>query len=82
MKIQVKENNYTIDIDYKNDEKLRDYLFKNEDAKFLVITDENVLGIYSERLKNLMDGLNYFIYKFPAGEKSKSMENYISINKF
>ncbi|MFR7872948.1 MAG: 3-dehydroquinate synthase, partial [Peptoniphilus grossensis] len=67
MKIQVKENNYTIDIDYKSDEKLRDYLFKNEDAKFLVITDENVLGIYSERLKNIMDGLNYFIYKFPAG---------------
>ena len=54
MKIQVKENNYTIDIDYKNDEKLRDYLNKNKDAKFLVITDENVLGIYSERLKNIM----------------------------
>lgn len=82
MKIQVKENNYTIDIDYKNDEKLRDYLNKNKDAKFLVITDENVLGIYSERLKRIMAGLNYFIYKFPAGEKSKSMESYISINKF
>ena len=82
MKIQVKENNYTIDIHYKNDEKIRDYLFQNKDAKFLVITDENVFAIYSERLKNLMNGLNYFIYKFPAGEKSKSMENYISINKF
>lgn len=82
MKIQVKENNYTIDIDYKNDEKLRDYIFQNKDAKFLVITDENVFAIYSERLKNIMAGLNYFIYKFPAGEKSKSMENYISINKF
>ena len=82
MKIQVKENNYTIDINYKNDEKLRDYLNKNKDAKFLVITDENVLGIYSERLKNIMYGLNYFTYKFPAGEKSKSMESYISINKF
>ena len=82
MKIQVKENNYTIDIDYISDKKLRDYLFKNKEAKFLVITDENVFGIYSERLKNIMDGLNYFIYKFPAGEKSKSMENYININKF
>lgn len=82
MKIQVKENNYTIDIDYKNDEKLRDYLFQNKDGKFLVITDENVFGIYNKRIKNIMAGLNYFIYKFPAGEKSKSMENYISINKF
>ena len=82
MKIQVKENNYTIDIDYKSDEKLRDYLFQNKDAKFLVITDETVYNIYSDRLKNIMAGLNYFIYKFPAGEKSKSMESYISINKF
>lgn len=82
MKIQVKENNYTIDIDYKNDEKLRDYLFQNKEAKFLVITDENVFGIYNKRIKNIMAGLNYFIYKFPAGEKSKSMESYININKF
>ena len=82
MKIQVKENNYTIDIDYKSDKKLRDYLFQNKDAKFLVITDETVYNIYSDRLKNIMAGLNYFIYKFPAGEKSKSMESYISINKF
>lgn len=82
MKIQVKENNYTIDIDYKNDKKLRDYLYQNKDGKFLVITDENVFGIYNERIQNIMDGLNYFIYKFPAGEKSKSMENYININKF
>ena len=82
MKIQVKENNYTIDIEYKSDEKLRDYLFQNKDGKFLVITDETVYNIYSDRLKNIMAGLNYFIYKFPAGEKSKSMESYISINKF
>lgn len=82
MKIQVKENNYTIDIDYKSDGKLRDYLNKNKEAKFLVITDENVFGLYSERLKRIMAGLNYFIYKFPAGEKSKSMETYIGINKF
>ena len=82
MEIQVKENNYTIDIDYKSDKKLRDYLNKNKDGKFLVITDENVFGLYSERLKRIMAGLNYFIYKFPAGEKSKSMESYISINKF
>ena len=64
MKIQVKENNYTIDIDYKNDKKLRDYLYQNKDAKFLVITDENVFGIYNKRIKNIMDGLNYFITIF------------------
>ncbi|MGF0094929.1 3-dehydroquinate synthase [Peptoniphilus sp. SGI.035] len=82
MKIQVKENNYTIDIVYKCDEKLRNYLFQNKDAKYLVITDENVYNLYSERLKNIMYGLNFYIFKFPAGEKSKSMENYININKF
>lgn len=82
MEILVKENNYKIDIDYKNDKKLRDYLFKNKDAKFLVITDETVYSIYKDRLDKIMEGLNYFIYKFPAGEKSKSMENFININKF
>ncbi|WP_019138342.1 3-dehydroquinate synthase [Peptoniphilus timonensis] len=82
MEILVKENNYKIDIEYKEDKKLRDYLFKNEEAKFLVITDENVYNLYEKRLKKIMNGLNYFIYKFPAGEKSKSMENYININKF
>lgn len=82
MKIQVKENNYTIDIEYISDKKLRDYLFQNKDAKFLVITDETVYNIYSDRLKNIMAGLNYFIFKFSAGEKSKSIESYISINKF
>lgn len=82
MEILVKENNYKIDIEYKEDKKLRDYLLKNEEAKFLVITDENVYNLYEKRLKKIMNSLNYFIYKFPAGEKSKSMENYISINKF
>ncbi|NMW84839.1 3-dehydroquinate synthase [Peptoniphilus sp. AGMB00490] len=82
MKIQVKENNYTIDIVYKCEEKIKNFLNKNRDSKYLVITDENVYNLYSERLKNIMYGLNFYIFKFPAGEKSKSMENYININKF
>ncbi len=82
MEIFVKDNDYKINIEYKNDKKLREILENNKESKYLVITDENVYNFYEKRLKKIMDGLNYFIYKFPAGEKSKSMENYININKF
>lgn len=82
MKIEVKENNYTIDIDYKSDLKLKNYLNKNRDAKYLVITDKTVFDIYSERINYIMKDLNFFIYKFSPGENSKSMENFIKINKF
>lgn len=82
MEIQVKENNYKIDIDYKSDEKLKDFLKENRESKFLIITDDNVFSLYEERIKNIMKGLEYFIFKITPGEESKSIENYIEINKF
>lgn len=82
MKIQVKDNNYFINIVYKNDESLINYLDKNPESKFLVITDDNVLNIYRKRIEDMMNGHEYFIYSFPAGENSKSIKNYIKINEF
>ena len=63
MEILVKENSYKIDIDYKSDDKLRDFLRERSESKFLIITDENVFSLYEERIKNIMNGLEYFIFK-------------------
>lgn len=82
MKIQVKDNNYSINIVYKKDDDLNKYLRENSKSKFLVITDDNVLSLYKDRIEEIMDGKKYFIYSFPAGENSKSIETYININKF
>lgn len=82
MEIQVKENNYKIDIDYKSDDKLIEFLNDISKAKFLIVTDENVFSLYEERMKNLMEGLEYFIFKITPGEESKSIKNFVDINKF
>lgn len=82
MEILVKENNYKIDIDYKSDEKLKDFLRGRSESKFLIVTDENVFSLYEERMKNLMEGLEYFIFKITPGEESKSIKNFVDINKF
>lgn len=82
MKILVKENNYKIDIDYKSDDKLKDFLRGRSESKFLIVTDENVFSLYEERMKNLMEGLEYFIFKITPGEESKSIKNFVDINKF
>ncbi|MET3617912.1 3-dehydroquinate synthase [Peptoniphilus olsenii] len=82
MKIEVKDNNYFIDIDYKSDSKLKKFLTENKDSKYLVITDEKVYYIYKDRINEVMRGLKYFIFKFIPGENSKSIENYIKINTF
>ncbi|MDK7376665.1 3-dehydroquinate synthase [Peptoniphilus harei] len=82
MEILVKENNYKIDIDYKNDDKLKDFLRGRSESKFLIITDENVFSLYEDRIKSIMKGLEYFIFKITPGEKSKSIENFVEINKF
>ncbi|WP_277219091.1 3-dehydroquinate synthase [Peptoniphilus vaginalis] len=82
MEILVKENNYKIDIDYKSDDKLKDFLRGRSESKFLIVTDENVFSLYEERMKNLMEGLEYFIFKITPGEESKSIKNFVDINKF
>lgn len=82
MEILVKENSYKIDIDYKIDDKLKDFLRGRSESKFLIITDENVFSLYEERIKNIMKGLEYFIFKITPGEESKSIENFVEINKF
>ena len=82
MEILVKENSYKIDIDYKSDNKLKDFLRGRSESKFLIITDENVFSLYEERIKNIMKGLEYFIFKITPGEESKSIENFVEINKF
>lgn len=82
MEILVKENSYKIDIDYKNDDKLKDFLRGRSESKFLIITDENVFSLYEDRIKSIMKGLEYFIFKITPGEKSKSIENFVEINKF
>ena len=82
MEIQVKENNYKIDIDYKSDDKLKDFLRGRSESKFLIVTDENVFSLYKERMKNIMKGLDYYIYKITPGEESKSIENFVKINQF
>lgn len=64
MKIEVKDNNYFIDIDYKSDSKLKKFLTENKDSKYLVITDEKVYYIYKDRINEVMRGLKYFIFKF------------------
>lgn len=82
MEILVKENSYKIDIDYKSDDKLKDFLRGRSESKFLIITDENVFSLYEDRIKSIMKGLEYFIFKITPGEKSKSIENFVEINKF
>nr|WP_255260792.1 3-dehydroquinate synthase [Peptoniphilus harei] len=46
------------------------------------MTDENVFSLYEDRIKSIMKGLEYFIFKITPGEKSKSIENFVEINKF
>lgn len=82
MEILVKENSYKIDIDYKSDDKLKDFLRGRSESKFLIITDENVFSLYEDRIKSIMKGLEYFIFKITPGEESKSIENFVEINKF
>lgn len=82
MDILVKENSYKIDIDYKSDDKLKDFLRGRSESKFLIITDENVFSLYEDRIKSIMKGLEYFIFKITPGEESKSIENFVEINKF
>ena len=82
MEILVKENNYKINIEYKSDDKLRDFLRGRSESKFLLITDENVFSLYEDRIKNIMKNLSYYVFKIVPGERSKSIENYIKINKF
>ena len=82
MEILVKENSYKIDIDYKSDDKLKDFLMGRSESKFLIITDENVFSLYEDRIKSIMKGLEYFIFKITPGEESKSIENFVEINKF
>lgn len=82
MEILVKENNYKINIEYKSDDKLRDFLRGRSESKFLLITDENVFSLYEDRIKNIMKDLSYYVFKIVPGERSKSIENYIKINKF
>lgn len=82
MEILVKENSYKIDIDYKSDDKLKDFLRGRSESKFLIITDENVFSLYEGRIKSIMKDLEYFIFKITPGEESKSIENFVEINKF
>ena len=82
MEILVKENSYKIDIDYKSDDKLKDFLRGRSESKFLIITDENVFSLYEDRIKSIMKGLEYFIFKITPGEESKSIENFVEINMF
>ena len=82
MEILVKENSYKIDIDYKSDDKLKDFLRGRSESKFLIITDENVFSLYEDRIKSIMKGLEYFIFRITPGEESKSIENFVEINKF
>lgn len=82
MEIQVKENNYKIDIDYKSDDKLKDFLRWRSESKFLIVTDENVFSLYEKRMKNIMKGFEYFVFTITPGEESKSIENFVDINKF
>lgn len=82
MEIQVKENNYKIDIDYKSDDKLKDFLRGRSESKFLIVTDENVFSLYEKRMKNIMKGFEYFVFTITPGEESKSIENFVDINKF
>lgn len=82
MEILVKENNYKIDIDYKSDDKLKDFLRGRSESKFLIVTDENVFSLYEERMKNIMKGFEYFVFTITPGEESKSIKNFVDINKF
>ena len=63
MEILVKENNYKINIEYKSDDKLRDFLRGRSESKFLLITDENVFSLYEDRIKNIMKDLSYYVFK-------------------
>lgn len=82
MEILVKENNYKIDIDYKSDDKLKDFLRGRSESKFLIVTDENVFSLYEERMKNIIKGFEYFVFTITPGEESKSIENFVKINQF
>ncbi|MGO1581193.1 MAG: 3-dehydroquinate synthase [Peptoniphilaceae bacterium] len=76
MIIEVKENNYNIEIGYKIDKKLRNYLLKNKERKIALISDDKVYPIYKERIEKILKGLSYSSFIFENGENSKSMKVY------
>ena len=82
MKVPVKDNHYDIHIGYQSDNQLVDFLYQFKDSKFLVVTDQTVFDIYQDRLKSLLTGLDAKIFTIASGEGSKSMENFVGINRY
>lgn len=59
-------------------------LSKKWGNKYLIITDSNVKSIYAEKLnENLKaNGLDSYIFAFPAGEQQKTIQTKIDIENF
>ncbi|WP_019131928.1 3-dehydroquinate synthase [Peptoniphilus obesi] len=79
MLIEVKENNYNIEIDEGIDKKLINYLSKDEKKKIAIITDANIYSIYKKRINRIFRDLDYYVFVIRAGEGSKSFDFYTRI---
>lgn len=82
MILDIVENNYKINIGNDIDNELKNYLLRHKDKKIAVISDEYVYCIYRNRLNNILRDFNYYVFNFPQGETSKSLDTYKEALKF
>ena len=82
MILDVKENNYKINIGYNIDSELKEYLGHNNISKIALICDEYVYFIYRNRIHEILKDFKYYTFTFAQGEKSKSVETYTEALKF
>lgn len=81
--LNIPENNYNINIGYKIDDSLENYLKKiHKTKKIGVVVDEYVYLIYRNRLHNILKDFNYEVFTFPMGENFKTIETYGKALKF
>lgn len=82
MILEVAENNYKINIGKNLDIELKEYLSKDKKRKIALFSDEYVYLIYRNRINNILRDFDYYVFNFPQGENSKSMETYNKALKF
>ena len=78
LKVNLKDNQYSVIIGNNILGSIDQYYSLNR--KVLVISDDNIPSCYYEKVLNKC--LNGYKYIIKHGEESKSIDNYLSINKF
>lgn len=77
--VSLGENSYDIVLEKGSIKNLREYIKLKQGTKALVITDSGVPQNYAITVASQFE--NAYIYTFPQGESSKSIENFKAINE-